>query len=156
MSDLGFVLRWWWEVLEGVWPWHDGMGGIRRCLTLVWFWNVLEQVRDLGFDLFGSVSIHQCVPGFLKVHGGWTDVSYHDGFTVATQSILQQPCQLAVSIVHISWLVFLTCKDKCTKIIWTELILQEILLHLWKSQLKLTNIVFVSEQDVNNRNRMIT
>ena len=51
--------------------------------------------------MFDSVCIFESVLGLLIAVAGWTDVSYHDSETVATESIFQESGEFAVSVVDI-------------------------------------------------------
>ena len=55
----------------------------------------------LCFQVFDSVSIFQCVLRLLETAAGWADVSYHDCVAVSTQSVFEQSCQFAVSVVDV-------------------------------------------------------
>lgn len=65
----------------------------------------------LGLDLFCSVSIFQGVISVLIRESRRANVSHHDSATVTTKRILQQPCQLAVTIGHIATLALQTNRD---------------------------------------------
>ena len=52
----------------------------------------------LVLDFLSSISVLKCVERVFKSLGTWTNVGNHDGFAVATNGILEQSGQLAVSV----------------------------------------------------------
>ena len=55
----------------------------------------------LGLQVFDSVSIFEGILRLLKAGAGGADVGDHDSEAVATQSVLQETCQLAVTVIDI-------------------------------------------------------
>lgn len=76
--------------------------------------------HHLCLDMFCSVSIHQCISGFLEMDGGGTYVSDHHGLTVPSQGLLKEPRQFAVPVIHVLGSLCIRCETKkivCNKII---------------------------------------
>lgn len=56
-------------------------------------------ITNLVLDFLAPVSVDECVARLLKHGGGRTDVRYHDSHAVTPQGVLEEACQLGVTIV---------------------------------------------------------
>ena len=64
---------------------------------------------DLCADVLGTVGVGERVARLLEVEASRTDVCNHHRLTVAAQCVLEQPRQLAVTVVDVLTARLVTC-----------------------------------------------
>jgi len=67
--------------------------------------------------VFGAVGVQQRVPGLLEVYRGRRDVRDHHRLAVSAQRVLEEPRQLAVSVVDVALAALVRCGRKCVTLI---------------------------------------